>query len=67
LLSLLLKDNEPNNKYHKSNWLDTDRKITKAKDLGLVNPFSLHPTEDSHKIIAGLFENEIDFTTGERR
>jgi len=59
LLSILINDFEPNSNYHLSGWIDTDRKIQKAKDIGLVNPFSLHPTQEAHKILADVFEKEI--------
>ena len=59
LLSILINDFEPNSNYHLSGWIDTDRKIQKAKNIGLVNPFSLHPTQEAHKILADVFEKEI--------
>jgi hypothetical protein len=61
LLSILVNDYDKNDKYHISNWYDTDRKITQAKEQGLVNPFSLHPTAHCHKIIADYFLKEIEF------
>jgi hypothetical protein len=61
LLSIIVKDYDNNDKYHVSDWKDTDRKITRAKEQGLVNPFSLHPTAHSHKIIADYFLKEIEF------
>ena len=40
--------------YHMSQyWTDCPR-ITKAKELGLVNPYSLHPTRESHVKIADM-------------
>ena len=51
LLSILSDDREPNDNYHKSNWNDVDRKIKKAEEMKLVNPFSKHPTELAHKKI----------------
>jgi len=66
LLSCLINDCDPNNEYHKSDWSDTDRKITKAKGDGLVNPYSFHPTQESHIKIADLFKKEINFKTGEK-
>jgi len=72
LLSMLTNDNKPNDSYHKSDWLfekelNTDRKIKKARDKSMVNPYSSHPTDKSHQRIAEMFEQEIDFTTGDRR
>ena len=61
LLSILVKDYDNNDKYHVSDWHDTDRKITQAKEKGLVNPFTLHPTQRAHKIIADAFSEEINF------
>ena len=61
LLSLMVDDHAPNDSYHKSDRKDVDRKITKALDRGLVNPYSLHPTEEAHIKFAGLFEEEINF------
>ncbi len=52
LLSILINDYTTNDKYHISDWDDTDLKITKAKEHKLVNPFSGHPTRVGHKIIA---------------
>ncbi len=61
LLSILVKNDNDNNKYHKSDWNDTDVKINQAKELGLVNPFTLHPTNSAHKILAEHFIKEIDY------
>ena len=62
LLSLLIKDYVNNDKYHISDWGDTDRKIQSAKEQGLVNPISLHPTRKAHKIIADLFLENLPKT-----
>jgi len=67
VLSLILDDKEPNDKYHKSDWEDADRKILKAKDSNLVNRISGHPTAETHMKIADLFEKTIDFKTGDLR
>ena len=67
LLSLMIGDHTPNDQYHKSVWEDSDKKITKAKQMDLVNPYSLHPNSDGHKIISEQFDKELDFKTGERR
>ncbi len=66
LLSLLTEDYAQNDQYHMSNWNDTDRKITKAIQMQLVNPHSLHPTQTGHKKILDLFNTQINFTTGEK-
>tara|TARA_B100001059_G_C17809901_1_gene571615 strand:+ start:337 stop:1092 length:756 start_codon:yes stop_codon:yes gene_type:complete len=62
LLSLLIKDYVNNDKYHISDWGDTDRKIQSAKEQGLVNPISLHPTRKAHKIIANLLLENLSKT-----
>lgn len=59
LLDLLVNDFGKNDRYHKSVWKDEDRKIKMAKENKLVNPFSLHPTKESHKILANFFIKEI--------
>jgi hypothetical protein len=48
LLSLLIDTDENDDSYHMSDWTDTDWKIKKAKDMGLVNPHSGHPTQAGH-------------------
>ena len=59
LLSILVDDFEPNSQYHESMWKATDRKIQKALELNLVNPYSLHPTEDMHHKIATIIINAL--------
>jgi len=66
LLSEITHDKQPNDKYHLSNWHDTDRKIIKAEESGMVNPFTKHPTKETHKKIANLFQKALDFKTGEK-
>lgn len=61
LLSILTGDYEENNTYHKSQWDDADRKITKAKEQKKVNPYTGHPGKDSHMQLAKLLEKEIKF------
>ena len=61
LLSILIRDYEENNAYHKSKWDDADRKITKAKEQKKVNPYTGHPGKDSHMQLANLLEKEIKF------
>jgi len=62
LLDLLVNDFEKNNIYHKSMWNDEDRKIKIAKKNKLVNPFTLHPTKESHRILANFFIKNINLT-----
>jgi hypothetical protein len=53
LLSFMVNDYTENDKYHTSRWdLSTDRKITTAKEMKLVNPITGHPTKKSHEMIA---------------
>ena len=59
LLSLMINDNKINDKYHKSVWHFTDRKIKIAKEMKLVNPISGHPTKKGHEIIADILMKEI--------
>ena len=41
--------------YHFSDWLDDDPRITLGINNNLLNPYSMHPTEEGHEIIAQLF------------
>ncbi len=59
LLSCLINDYSPNNRYHKSIWNDTDRKIKTAKKHGLVNPFTGHPTKLGHEKLAELLSDQL--------
>ena len=59
LLSYLIDDFSPNDRYHKSVWIDNDKKIQKAKQMNLVNPFTGHPTKLGHKRLAELLEGKI--------
>ena len=54
LLSMLIDDQGENDSYHKSTWLDEDKKITIAKQMKLVNPISGHPTKEGHRLIAEI-------------
>ena len=59
LLSLLIDTDENDDSYHKSDGDDTDWKITKAKDMGLVNPHSGHPTQAGHFKIFKCLRGEL--------
>lgn len=59
LLSCLINDYSPNDKYHKSIWGDTDRKIKRAKEMSLVNPFTGHPNKLGHKKLAELISDQL--------
>ena len=55
----MIDDNKRNDKYHKSVWSFTDRKIKIAKEMKLVNPISGHPTKKGHEIITDILMKEI--------
>ena len=59
LLSVLVNDFAENDSYHKSDWKTNDRKIKKAVELQLVNPVTLHPTQESHIKISDLLYLEL--------
>jgi len=40
--------------YHFSDWLDDDPRITLGIKNNLLNPYSMHPTEEGHEIFAQL-------------
>jgi len=66
LLSQLVDDHSKNNSYHKSNWHDVDWKITKAKNMELVNPHSGHPTQAGHLKIFEHFKAELGENLGQQ-
>jgi hypothetical protein len=45
--------------YHFSDWKVDSKKIDYLTNIGLLNPWSHHPTAESHQIIAKLFEPHI--------
>ena len=60
LLSMLVQDNIEDT-YHQSQFSDKDsRRISTAVKLGLVNPYSYHPTKETHIKIADLIDEEIN-------
>ena len=59
LLSMLVDNHEENDFYHKSTWADEDKKIKMAKEMKLVNPISLHPTREGHKMITELLTEQL--------
>ena len=59
LLSILIDTDLKDDSYHKSDFLDVDWKITKAKDMGLVNPYTGHPTQEGHRKIFQHFKDEL--------
>ena len=54
LLSQLSKTNS--NDYHLSFWKNDDNRIQKLIEQGSINPYSLHPTWQTHKVIASMIE-----------
>jgi len=49
----MLRDN------HSSQWNIDSKRIREAKDKGLVNPYSLHPTKETHILIADMLEKPL--------
>lgn len=45
---------------HQSLWEVDTYRIKYLKDIGLVNPFSLHPTKTAHQQLAEYFSSKID-------
>ena len=45
--------------YHASTWKVDSKRIEEAKDKGLVNPISLHPTKETHIILADILEKKV--------
>lgn len=50
-----------NSQYHYSNWKVDTTQIEYLKNIGLVNPISLHPTKEAHQKIAEYFSSKIKF------
>lgn len=50
-----------NNQYHCSDWNVDNTQIEYLKNIGLVNPISLHPTKEAHQKIAEYFLSKIKF------
>ena len=44
---------------HFSVWDIDSKRIREAKDKGLVNPYSLHPTKETHKLLADMLEKPL--------
>lgn len=49
------------NQYHRSSWQVDATQIEYLKNIGLVNPISLHPTKEAHQKIAEYFSSKIKF------
>ena len=65
LLNLLINNYGTNDSYHWNNWgedyesMPTDKNIKKAIELKVVDPYSCHPTKESHQKIADFFIKEL--------
>jgi len=44
---------------HTSVWKVDGKRIREAKDKGLVNPYSLHPTKETHILLADILEKNL--------
>ena len=44
---------------HESNWAVDSKRISEAERKGLVNPYSLHPTKETHIKIADILEKPL--------
>ena len=44
---------------HLSDWGVDSKRIKEAKDKGLVNPYSLHPTKETHILLADIIEKPL--------
>lgn len=44
---------------HNSMWIVDGKRIHEAKDRGLVNPYSLHPTKETHILLADILEKNL--------
>jgi hypothetical protein len=61
LLSKIVNDKIYYNKiYHTSSWEIDGIPIQQGIDLGLLNPYSMHPTSKGHKMIADILSPEIE-------
>ena len=49
----MLRDN------HQSAWILDSQRIQEAKNKGLVNPYSLHPTKETHILLADILEKNL--------
>mgnify|MGYP003136488568 CR=1 FL=1 len=45
--------------YHQSDWILDSKRITQAKNKELVNPYSLHPTKETHVKLADILEKPL--------
>ena len=49
--------NSIDNNYHVSDWKNDASRISYLQKLGLLNPFSYHPTKQAHEQIANMLSN----------
>jgi hypothetical protein len=54
-----LKYNSNKKWYHLSDWTNDDDRITVGVKNQLLNPFSYHPSQDGHKILAEILTPSI--------
>tara|TARA_B100000902_G_C27059571_1_gene788408 strand:+ start:122 stop:832 length:711 start_codon:yes stop_codon:yes gene_type:complete len=45
--------------HHFSNWSNDCVRTTKGKRLGLLNPYTFHPTKHGHEVIADMFTRHL--------
>lgn len=50
--------------YHTSNWINDGIPIKKGMDLGMLNPYTMHPTLKGHEMIADILSPEIEKLIG---
>jgi len=62
MIKVGLKISDKNQSYHYSDYkIDRDN-MQKLVDLGIVNPFTHHPTKQGHRLLFDYFSNKIDKT-----
>ena len=44
---------------HQSEWILDSQRIQEAKNKGLVNPYTLHPTKETHILLADILEKNL--------
>ena len=45
--------------FHQSDWILDSKRIQQAKNKELVNPYSLHPTKETHILLADILEKPL--------
>lgn len=49
------------NNYHLSNWISDSNRLSPLVELGVLNPYSFHPTVLGHQQLADFFIKKINF------